>query len=127
MSNVTPRRKPTLFGIQSPSWVCKLRRHLLSHTFYSHDEFMSSAELIKYFTIMSVRRAFGRPFYSEPYYAPAVVADIGTQGEWRQISFRRMAAVVFIVSRQAAIGRFLPVAKARNRPEAVVTQLPNQG
>lgn len=29
MSDVKPRRRPSVFGVKSPSWVCKFRRHLL--------------------------------------------------------------------------------------------------
>ena len=29
MSDLTPRRKPSLFGIESPRWVCRARRNLM--------------------------------------------------------------------------------------------------
>lgn len=29
MSNLTPRRKPSLFGISSPRWLCRLRVHVM--------------------------------------------------------------------------------------------------
>ena len=29
MSDIAPRRKPSLFGIESPAWLCRLRLHVM--------------------------------------------------------------------------------------------------